>query len=156
MSDRTPEIGVLAPIVLVAVLAENSDKIAARFSRYWDFLIAPTIYAGLTLIFWGAVIALGGFAIWNIGKAIFDYCRTHRIISIGDYATLLNDIADLQKSLDSAENSYSRTSNAAWTLRAEVDKLKEELKKATAKPESVIDTIVKDVVGEGDLLDSNY
>ena len=36
MSDRTPEIGVLAPIVLVAVLAENSDKIVARFSRYWD------------------------------------------------------------------------------------------------------------------------
>jgi hypothetical protein len=148
MSERAPEVGVLAPLLLLAVFAANSDKIASRFSRYWELNIAPTVNAIGWFFLWVMVIGVGGFLVWVTSQAIYRYCKEHRIVVRSDYAGLQSELSELKKSYEQAQASIGSQHHEIWALKNKLWDLEDKFEKVTAKPESVIDDIVKDVVGE--------
>ena len=147
MSDKSEDLGWLLWLVIVVLIAINIGRILYKIFRYWDRHIAPTIEALFQLILWAGGIALAGFITWRFTSMIYGYLKERMIILRGEYAALLNDIADLRKALSKTQGEATYYENQAWQLRQEIETLTLKLKKATARPESVIDNLVSDIVG---------
>ena len=147
MSDKSEDLGSLLKLVFGGLFVINIGHILYKASRYWDRHIAPTIEALFQLALWAGGIVLAGFITWRFTNMIYGYLKERMIILRGEYAALLNDIADLRKALSKSQGEATHYENQAWQLRQEIETLTLKLKKATARPESVIDNLVSDIVG---------
>jgi hypothetical protein len=147
MSDKSNDLGTTTLLVISVLVVVNFDRAIYKFSRYWDRHIAPTIEALFLSILWIVGAALIGLLTWRLAIVLHKYVSARMIIVRAEYLKLLKEVTDLRRELTKSQDDAWRYEDLARRKKQEVEALSVQLKKATQRPEAIIDKLVTDIVG---------